>query len=109
MLVCADRLHASTKNSQIYKLRLKHPSEILSAIRKRESLQRVLMLENAVTYFVDGYKWSTFKTYEIVLKMQDFSVQIDLQSLESQYLLVLSSENLVITDSSLNEDLVCLL
>lgn len=56
MLVCADRLHANTKNSQIYKLRLKHPSEILSAVRKRESLQRVLMLENAVTYFVDGYK-----------------------------------------------------
>lgn len=56
MLVCADRLRGSTKNSQIYELCLQHPSDILSAIRKSKSFQRVLMLENAAAYFVDGYK-----------------------------------------------------
>lgn len=56
MLICADRLHASTKNSQIYELCLQHPPEILSAIRESKSFQRVLMLENAAAYFVDGYK-----------------------------------------------------
>lgn len=52
MLICADHLRASTKNSQIYELCLQHPSEILSAIRKSESFQGVLVLENAAAYFL---------------------------------------------------------
>lgn len=56
MLICADHLHANTKNSQIYELCLQHPSEILSAIRKSESFQRMLMLENVAAYFVDECK-----------------------------------------------------
>lgn len=37
-------------------LRLQHSSEVLSTIRKSESFQRGLMLENAAAYFVNGYK-----------------------------------------------------
>lgn len=56
MLICADHLYASKKNSQINELRLQRSLEILSTIRKSESFQRGLMLENAAAYFVNGYK-----------------------------------------------------